>query len=385
MKKKIGWFIQSRFPPLYSIKRELKKRRKSQHLNKPVPSESELPLEERQLIEQIREHTRQRNANNVTRTVAYLDFYHDHQEIHWAFLAHMVSRNAGWNMTDLRGELLSRLFSSSEQKDFFAFLERGNWLIFQDAYPQLLLYEASMKRGNNLFHLLPFFHVSVFMETIWNYFWKSGNRELLTTALIVNEQKYIEPRVIQNAHYQKTVLQTIQFKLQDLLGFSQIVFPTNQASDLLGQTVHHFASAHERILFGKRLYSLLFKQDGVLRKVAAWAVDHPHTGSRKDYWPRLFHDVNESVPGVPYKPKTDHCQLKPGAKRLYSPMLKHVWKDVTNSEAEPGDWFNDWIVMYYFARQEEQTDGEIYDEYCRTLEKVELAVTAQTAIFDRTS
>lgn len=44
----------------------------------------------------------------------------------------MVSRNGGWNMTDLKGELLSHLLSESEQNDFFQFLERGNWLIFQD-------------------------------------------------------------------------------------------------------------------------------------------------------------------------------------------------------------------------------------------------------------
>ncbi|WCK52537.1 DUF2515 family protein [Aneurinibacillus sp. Ricciae_BoGa-3] len=88
-----------------------------------------------------------KNVNNITRTISYYDFYCRHPEIHWAFLGHMVSRNGGWNMTDLKGELLSRLLTEQEQKHFFHFLERGNWLIFQDVFPQFLLYEESLKRG----------------------------------------------------------------------------------------------------------------------------------------------------------------------------------------------------------------------------------------------
>src|SRR5699024_7697380 len=118
------------------------------------------------LIRQIKESTRQLNLNNVTRTTAYFDYYRKHPEIHWALLGHMVSRNGGWNMTDLKGELLSKLLSEAEQKDYFLFLERGNWLIFQDVYPQLLLYEESLKRETSLFYLLSFFHVSIFMEVM---------------------------------------------------------------------------------------------------------------------------------------------------------------------------------------------------------------------------
>jgi hypothetical protein len=61
------------------------------------------------LVAEIRHQTAVHNRNNLTRTKAYLDFYREHPELEWAFLAHMVSRNSGWNMTDLHGEWLPRL------------------------------------------------------------------------------------------------------------------------------------------------------------------------------------------------------------------------------------------------------------------------------------
>lgn len=114
-------------------------------------NESDLTIEERKLIQQILIQTEIKNQNNITRTKSYLDVYLRHPEIHWAFLGHMVSRNGGWNMTDLKGDLLSHLLTEQEQQFFFSFLERGNWLIFQDIYPQFLLYEESIKRNKPLF------------------------------------------------------------------------------------------------------------------------------------------------------------------------------------------------------------------------------------------
>lgn len=118
---------------------------------------AKLTFEEVFLIEKIRECTEELNKNNMTRTNNYLDFYIRHQEIHWALLGHLVSRNGGWNMTDLQGELLSNLLSEQERQDFFSFLERGNWLIFQDIYPQFLLYEESLKRNKKPLLPLVFF------------------------------------------------------------------------------------------------------------------------------------------------------------------------------------------------------------------------------------
>ncbi|WP_253263926.1 DUF2515 family protein [Geobacillus sp. BMUD] len=71
-----------------------------------VPTDEPLSAEEKSIVAAIRRKTAEHNRNNVTRTAAYLTFFERHREIHWAFLAHLVSRNGGWNMTDLRGGLL---------------------------------------------------------------------------------------------------------------------------------------------------------------------------------------------------------------------------------------------------------------------------------------
>ncbi|KIL72294.1 putative protein YppC [Bacillus badius] len=133
---------------LAEIKEDCKKRLQAV----PMPGEKSLSREEQKLLRNIRSETERLNANNITRTKAYLDFYWMYPEIHWAFLAHMISRNGGWNMTDLRGELHSRLLNEEKRQAFFSFLERGNWLIFQDAYPQLLLFMESKRRSKSLFY-----------------------------------------------------------------------------------------------------------------------------------------------------------------------------------------------------------------------------------------
>ena len=114
------------------VKKDLKKKLKSKSSGL-LPSLSE---NDKQRIHYIREQTKQHNQNNVTRTWAYYNFYLEHPEIQWALLGHMVSRNVGWNMTDLKGDLLTKLLSERDQKAIYSFLERGSWFIFQDVYPQ---------------------------------------------------------------------------------------------------------------------------------------------------------------------------------------------------------------------------------------------------------
>ena len=368
---------------LCEIKADLKKRRQAV----PMPGEAVLPKKEQQLLRQIRLKTAQLNVNNITRTKAYLDFYRLYPEIHWAFLGHMVSRNGGWNMTDLRGELYSRLLNEEKRQVFFAFLERGNWLIFQDAYPQLLLFMESKRQDRNLFYLLPYLNVSIFMETVWNYYWREGDRELLAIALIINEQSYLERRVIQDSSFKKRVFHTLEFVLQDLLSFNHILFPfytskqqTGKAN-LIGLTLHHFDSLHERIMLGKRLYRLLFHNKGQMEKILHWAVRNSHTGTRKDYWPHIFNDVNEGIPGTGFIQRLKGCQLRRGAARLYSPKLEFAWKNVEHLPVEVGDWFDNWQVIYYLQKENEEIGGEIIDEYCKTLEKLELGAIAKKAIF----
>ncbi|MCG7334673.1 DUF2515 domain-containing protein [Sporosarcina sp. ACRSM] len=372
-----------RLPEKYlAIKADLKNDKRQ-----PLRDEQDLSRDDRSLLQSIRFQTERLNSNNKTRTKAYLDFYSLHPEIHWAFLGHMVSRNGGWNMTDLNGEFLSKLMQKQTKRDFFSFLERGNWLIFQDAYPQFLLYAESKSRNRNLFYLLPYLHVSRFMEVIWNHFWRERDCYLLAIALVINEQNYLENRIIQNPLYKKNVFQTLEFVLQDFLSVNHILFPYHDhrepegRASLIGLTLHHFGSLHERIMLGKRLYQLLFGERDLFEAVYRWAIAHPHTGSRKDYWPEVFNDLNEGVPGASLSRRIKSCQIKKGALRLFSPKLEYAWKNVNHTEAEQGDWYEHWYMIEYLREEKIAVKGKIEGEYCETLEKLELAAIAKTTIF----
>ena len=97
-----------------------------------------------------------------------------------------------------------------------------------------------------------------------------------------------------------------------------------------------------------------------MSKHVKWAKEHPHTGSRKDYWPHIFNNVNEGIPGFAYQLRLNACQLRWGARRIYSPDLLSAWKNVNHQEAEKGDWFEDWqVVDYLIGDNETQINGEI--------------------------
>lgn len=351
------------------------------------PTTATYTTTEQQWIDDIRCETIKHNRNNVTRTQAYWEFYEQHQEMHWAFLAHLVSRNAGWNMTDLKGEHLSQLLTLKEQTDFFLFLERGNWLIFQDAYPQLLLYEKSLERKQPLTHLLPALGVSSFMVPLWNQYLETNDSSLITRALIVNEQNYIENRVIQNPMYKESVTDTILFKLQDLLNLNHILLPyitpALKQRKLFGHSVHHFSSLEERIRFGKELYDLLYAIDSRFHQVVHWAKSHPHTGSRKDYWPQLFNDVRERTPHRLTQPLDNPCGIHGKEARFYSPTLSDAWADQQATPAENGDWFTHMKQVHLLTSDIKRQDGDVLPIYCDTIKKLEFGLFAKKALREK--
>lgn len=227
------------------------------------------------------------------------------------------------------------------------------------------------------------------MQGAWNHFWKTGDRQLLTISLIINEQHYLEEQVMRDQKYQKTVIQTLPFTLQELLSLGHILFPSQMKGSggsplrLYGDKVSHFASLSERIALGKKLYALLFRDSARLEGILAWAVNQPHSGSRKDYWPHLFHDVNESVPGQPNVKKLSNCRLRAGAKRLYSPILRHAWEPEEHAPPTHQDWYRgDLSVLRMFISSDNLVrDEKMGDVYCHALETIELAVIARGKIF----
>ncbi|WP_139998205.1 DUF2515 domain-containing protein [Paenibacillus paridis] len=341
---------------------------------------------EQGLIARIRAEIAAGNRNNVTRTEAYRDVYFRTPELHWALLAHMVSRNGGWNMTDLQGEWLPWLLGKEQREAVFRFLEQANALIFQDAYPQLLLYEWSRREGRSLFHLLPAFGVSAFMAPAWKQFWRDGESAPLTVALIVNEQNYIEQRVVQHPYFRDKVLHTFFFGLQSLLQLNGVVFPYGKGQrrgeeavvlKLSGLILERFEHLHERIEFGKRLYAMLFGIPRVYDGVKCFAAAVKHTGSRADYAPHLFARVRQKPPQRVYAERLLGGRLKLGAEPIYSPELSAAWGEQPPPVPEPGDWFTSAAeVVPYFQKLPLPSSFEMTNEYGMMLNKIELAVIA---------
>lgn len=236
---------------------------------------------ERSLMELIKKHTAKNNIDNISRTDAYFHFYKEHPEVRWAFLASMVSRNAGWNMCDLEGSCFPKLFQKKVRDTLYLTYERANWLIFQDAYPQLLLYHYSTKMKRPMFHLLKTFHVSSFMEREWQHFWDEGNKMRLMISLIINEQNVIQKPVIDHPVYKTKVFRSFLFFFQDWFHFSSVIFPTCKG-ELYGASVNGFRSVSKRIDLGKRLARILFDSDHY-SAIYEFASNTIHTGSRYDY------------------------------------------------------------------------------------------------------
>ncbi|MDU0203064.1 DUF2515 family protein [Paenibacillus sp. MAH-36] len=348
-----------------------------------------LTSEETRIVDDIRARTRKENRNNVTRTMAYWACYQKYPELHWALLAHMVSRNGGWNMTDLHGDLLPHLIDADQAEHLFAFLERANGLIFHDAYPQLLLYEESKKREKKLFHLLPHLDISSWMVPVWHEFWTSPDSAALTIALIVNEQNYIEQRIVQKDQFRQTVLNKALFKAQGWLQMNQVAFPywsesTETGSPqprLAGLILENFASLAERIALGKGLYALLIGAPEVLQGVLRFAASTPHTGSRADYWPHLFTPIQKASPDNFYQERLDGCFLKKGSSPLYSPTLETVWPDRPLLPVEPGDWFQDVETpMGHMHPIEVPQTIDLTQAMSEGLHSIELAILAAQAM-----
>lgn len=333
-----------------------------------------------ELVRRIREETERLNRNNVTRTAAYWQMFQAWPELHWALLAHLVSRNGGWSMTDLKGEWLPELLDRPTRETLFDMLESCNALIFRDAYPQLKLYAESRRCGESRFSLLPAFGVSAFMAPFWERFWIDRDSATLTVALIVNEQHVVERKVVQDPAYSETVLRSIAMLGQTALQLNQIVFPLavpegaelgesetpgmagdspgqtgdrpGQAGDrrgeeaapppLAGRILERFADLKERIAFGKSLYAMLYGYPKVLQGAIAFAEAVPHSGSRADYWPGRFAATAGTAKTGEGPGSSGRSAGREAIENLwYSPRLEDAWNDRPLGPVADEDWLDD--------------------------------------------
>ncbi|MBB6452244.1 hypothetical protein HNQ94_000689 [Salirhabdus euzebyi] len=240
---------------------------------------------EDQLIKKIQESTQLHNKNNITRTKAYLHYYQNQQEIEWAFLASMVSRNAGWNMTDLKTHTYRQLLSKKMARFLYMTYERANWFIFADAFPQLLIYKHSVLENRPLFHLLKAFHVSTFMMKEWSHFWIYQDKKRLVKAQIINEQNLIEKPVVQQPFFKWKVFHSLPYFMQDRIHLNSVLFPT-PSGKLYGLFIKKFTDVHQRIKIGKRLASILFSPR-LYEGFYTFAQEVEPTGKRQEYERKL--------------------------------------------------------------------------------------------------
>ncbi|GGJ66003.1 hypothetical protein GGR02_001700 [Anoxybacillus voinovskiensis] len=318
-----------------------------------------LTNDERKLVMAIKNETTRLNRDNITRTEAYFSFFQRHPEIHWAFLAHLVSRNGGWNMTDLKGSLVPVVVATEQIKPLFLFLERANALIFHDAYPQLLLYEKSKEQKKKLFHLLPSFSVSAFMRPFWEHFYETNDAPLLTVALIINEQQYIQHRVVQHPFFQEQVVKTFPFLCQQWLGFNDVLIPykNGRRVRLTGITVRDFADVSHRIEIGKALYGMLFYRNSLFQRVYHFACQTKHTGSRADFWPHIFSATNDGV-------------------RIFSPTLNDAWPVIEHRFPDKHDWFYDLTILRAAETIPLMSHPSLTAHYVDNLKKLQKIATA---------
>lgn len=290
---------------------------------------------EQQLVHTIKQLTKKRNKDNISRTKAYERYFTKYPEIKWALLAGLVSRNAGWNMCDLESKSFSHLLTSHFRRQLFLTYEEANWRIFQDAYPQLLLYHFSIQYNRPLFYLCKKLYITKFMEKQWERFWKHRNERRLAYALIINEQHIIEKPVIQKRFF---VFHSVIFLLQDRLHHCKVLFPTCYG-ELYGFSVSHFQDVDARIHLGKKLYELLFSPQ-LFPYFYQFMMKTEPSGSRYDYG-QYSHNVNKrttpilrlTYPIVSHKPCITEqwdvsCTLKSKWFRkpkilVYIPFTKH--------------------------------------------------------------
>ncbi|WP_409291744.1 DUF2515 family protein [Peribacillus sp. SCS-37] len=298
--------------------------RLERELELPKPGPVILLPESREILSSIRKATRELNLNNVTRTNAYLNYYVRNPEVHWAFLAHMVSRNGGYHMTDLKGSAMDHLLSEAQKEKYFLFLEEANSAIFSDAYPQLLLYEYGKKQRVPHREILSLFSVSPFMAPVWEQFRVTGSPALLTAALIINEQRMLQARLLSQGTHAK-ILGGLDFQLQEFFGFTTVVFPYSKGRErykLSGLAVRRFAEPAERIAVGKKLYAILFDKK-IYPGALEFARGIRHTASRADYWGGIFSRSRED------------------GQKLYSPGLSDAWSNISLPPLKPSGWFTD--------------------------------------------
>jgi hypothetical protein len=202
-------------------------------------------------------------------------------------------------------------------------------------------------------------------------FFTKQNREILPLFLILNEQRYIEERVLKQPFYHD-VLQSKVFYWQEALNLTHILFPAGKS--LYGLQSKRFSSWRERVEFGGALFKILFSPRQ-FPSIYEFASSKEHTGSREDFCGEIF--SSKKPDSTAYgKERLGFFKLKKGAHPLFSPQLLQVWPEGERPCIQKGDWyqsiddFKDSLVV------REPFWNSIYYSFFSSLHKLELSVLA---------
>ncbi len=235
------------------------------------------------MLERFLSERAARNRDNVSRTKSYLELYalarERGVELPWLLMAHLVSRNAGYLMTDLGVALRDpkNVFTAEATRDLFCFLERANFLIFDDAWHHVL--HHLLGRTRSLGEETP-----RFMREAWARYEEAASdgvsaeiERTLVLDLVQNEQNLIERRVVHNPRLSRALAMITFF--EGIGHEAPIVLPRTDARI----TVGGFASLERRIDTGRRIFDVVLAPREDRAEIFAWASAHEHTGSRRVY------------------------------------------------------------------------------------------------------
>ncbi len=231
----------------------------------------------------------ERNRDNVSRTASYLELYafaRSHEvELPWLLMAHLVSRNAGYLMTDLGVALRApeNVFTEAATRELFCFLERANFLIFDDAWHHVL--HHLLGRTTHLGAETP-----RFMREAWRRYEDAVARgaspeveRSLVLDLVRNEQNLIEMRVVHHPRFERARAMVAFF--EGVGREAPIVLPKTDARI----TVGGFAKLERRIQTGERIFDTVLAPRAGRDDIFAWAMAHAHTGWRGVYTSKTPH------------------------------------------------------------------------------------------------
>jgi hypothetical protein len=212
-----------------------------------------------------------RNRDNVSRTESYLELYAhtaaNPPDLPWLLMAHLVSRNAGYWMSDLAARMERKPEQAEGLTNLFLLLERANFLIFHDAWYHVLQYLSGREPQAG--------RAPRFIREAWARHRADPSREReLVLDLVINEQNYIEHRVVHAPRFEVGLA---------LIGFIEasgrekpISFPLTAAEIRVGG----FAQLDKRILTGQRIFDEVLADRDHRRRLFEWAKERPHTGDR---------------------------------------------------------------------------------------------------------